>query len=71
MEYASDGRLTKGFAVIAAPAEYGNSGVMTFMVNQHGVIYERDLGTNTASKAAAITAFDPTPEWAIVPQDWE
>lgn len=67
MDYAVDGRLTRGFAVIAYPAEYDRSGIMTFIVSNTGVVFERDLGSSTRSKAEAITAFDPTQEWTIVP----
>jgi hypothetical protein len=56
--YLVDGRMTAGFALIAYPAEYGNSGIMTFIVNQDGVIHEVDLGPETSKLAPAITAFD-------------
>ena len=52
-----------GFALIAYPAEYGNSGVMTFEVNHDGVVYEKDLGPKTASIAAAIKTFNPDSSW--------
>lgn len=65
-DYVEDGRLTGGFAVVAWPASYGESGVMTLIVNQCGVVYERDLGEDTGQLAAAIDAFDPGPEWQIV-----
>jgi hypothetical protein len=52
-----------GFALIAFPAEYGNSGVMTFMVNQEGVVYEKDLGKNTKRVAEAMKIFDPEKTW--------
>jgi len=71
MDYVVDGRMSKGFAVIAAPAVYDETGVMTFMVSHLGVIFEHDLGSRTVSKARAMNAFDPTPEWTIVPHDWE
>ena len=51
-----------GFAMIAYPADYGNSGVMSFIVNQQGVVYERDLGEETAVAAQSITEYDPT-DW--------
>jgi hypothetical protein len=57
--YVVDGQMTGGFALVAYPAEYGNSGVMTFIVNQDGVIHEADLGQDTAKLANAITAYDP------------
>jgi len=56
-----------GFAVAAYPAEYGNSGIMTFLVNHEGVIYEKDLGKGTEKKGAKIKVFDPDPSWTIVP----
>ena len=65
--YMKDGRLADGFAVIAYPVEYDNSGIMTFIVSHNGIVYQRDLGEDTARKAEAITAFDPGPEWAVVP----
>jgi hypothetical protein len=52
-----------GFALIAWPAAYGNSGVMTFIVNHDGVVYERDLGPNTAAAAGKITSFNPGKSW--------
>lgn len=55
-----------GFAVIAWPVKYGDTGVMTFMVNHDGVIFEKDLGPDTATRAAAITRFDPDPSWTKV-----
>jgi len=58
------GLLTGGFAVVAWPAKYGNSGVMTFEVSERGVVYQKDLGADTETAAAAITAFDPDATWA-------
>jgi hypothetical protein len=52
-----------GFAVIAWPVEYNKTGVMTFMVNQNGDVYEDDLGPDTAQEAAAITVFNPGEGW--------
>lgn len=57
------GAMTKGFAMIAWPAEYGKSGVMTFVVDEHGLVFQKDLGTETSTAAAAITAFDPDESW--------
>jgi hypothetical protein len=62
-DYLVDGRLTGGFALLAYPASYGSSGVMTFMVNQDGVVWQRDLGKDTATAAAAITQFNPDDNW--------
>jgi hypothetical protein len=57
-----------GFAVLAWPAKYGNSGVMSFMMNHDGVVYQKDLGPKTASVAAKITRFDPSDGWNKVAQ---
>ena len=48
-----------GFAVVAWPADYGNSGIMTFITNHDGIVYQKDLGDDTANLAAKITTFDP------------
>ena len=58
--------VTGGFALIAYPAEYDNSGIKTFMVNQDGVVYEKDLGLNTARIASGIVAFNPDQGWEKV-----
>lgn len=57
------GRLTAGFAYVAWPATYGNSGVMTFLVNRQGIVFQKDLGAQTATIASALRAFDPDPSW--------
>ena len=59
-----EGRLASGFAVVAWPVIYDNSGVMTFQVNQQGIVYQKDLGDRTSSAAAAINTFDPDRSWA-------
>ena len=64
--YFSGGRMTKGFALIARPASYGASGIMTFIVNQDGIVFQKDLGPNTAAVAAATKLFDPDLTWARV-----
>jgi hypothetical protein len=61
--YLVNDKLLGGFALIAFPAEYGNSGVMTFIVNHDGVVYSQDLGPDTAKLAMAIEMFDPAPPW--------
>lgn len=61
-----DGHLTGGFALLAYPAEYGNSGVKSFLVNQSGIVYENDLGPDTATAAAGITRYDPGEGWKAV-----
>ncbi|MGB8770698.1 MAG: DUF2950 domain-containing protein [Candidatus Korobacteraceae bacterium] len=62
-DYMVNGQLTRGFAFVAYPAEYRNSGVMTFIVNQDGVVYEQDLGPDTDKLAGAMSAFDPDSTW--------
>ncbi|HET9025417.1 MAG TPA: DUF2950 domain-containing protein [Burkholderiaceae bacterium] len=64
--YVINGRMIAGFAMVAYPAVYGQSGVMTFIVNHNGVVYERDLGPDTAKLAPAIKAFDPGKGWNVV-----
>jgi hypothetical protein len=58
-DYVVDGKMVGGFAFVAYPAEYGNSGVMTFMINQDGVLLQKDLGKTTTETATAMTVFDP------------
>ena len=62
-DYLIDGKLRNGFAWLAYPSAYGASGVMTFMANQDGVVWQRDLGADTAQAAAAITQFNPDSSW--------
>jgi hypothetical protein len=64
--YMVDGSMIGGFAIVAYPALYRASGVKTFIVNHGGVVYEKDLGPETAKLAAAITAFDPDKSWKKV-----
>jgi hypothetical protein len=64
MDYRVNGHMVAGHALLAIPAEYAESGVMTFMVGENGVIYEADLGEETAARARAITAFDLGEGWA-------
>ena len=68
-EYVVDGKLTGGFGLLAYPAEYGETGVMTFLVNQDGRVWQRDLGEKTAERAAAILRFDPDSSWTLIPRD--
>jgi Protein of unknown function (DUF2950) len=63
LDYIVRGRMIGGFALVAYPAEYRNSGVMTFLVNHQGNVYEKDLGPNTARIAASMTAFNPDNTW--------
>jgi hypothetical protein len=65
-EYVVDGEMTGGFALVAWPVHHGASGVMTFIVNQDGVAYEKDLGSGTAAGVAKITRYDPDQTWRPV-----
>jgi len=64
--YVINGRMIAGFAMVAFPANYGESGVMSFIVSHNGKVYEKNLGKNTAGIAAKITAFDPGAGWKEV-----
>lgn len=66
MSYLSGADLTGGWAVIAWPAEYGETGVMSFLAGHGGVVYEQDLGPDSESAAAAIAEFDPSAGWTRV-----
>jgi DUF2950 family protein len=61
--YLIAGKMTGGFAFLAYPAEYRSSGVMTFIVGRDGVVYQKDLGPNTAAIASALNEFNPAPSW--------
>ncbi|HZD30403.1 MAG TPA: DUF2950 domain-containing protein [Candidatus Angelobacter sp.] len=63
VDYLVEGNLANGFALVAYPAAWGNSGIMTFIVNQDGVVFQKDLGKNTASVAASMKRFDPDDSW--------
>jgi len=65
-DYFKDGHMTRGFALIAFPARYGDSGVMTFIVNRHGIVFQKNFGPETAKIAGGITAFDPDSGWNVV-----
>jgi len=62
-DYVVNGRMILGFSLAAYPARYGASGVMTFIVNHEGVIYEKDLGEDTAERVAAMTEYNPDETW--------
>lgn len=62
-DYIINGNMIGGFALLAWPAEYGDSGIMTFIVNQHGRIHQRDLGLDTVKLSRKIAAYDPDPSW--------
>jgi hypothetical protein len=65
-DYMTNGKLTGGFAVLAYPAKHGDSGIMSFIVGKDGVVYEKDLGENTAAAAVAITEYNPGDGWSVV-----
>lgn len=65
-DYMVDDKMTKGFAFLAYPAEYRASGVMTFMINQDGVIVQKDLGPDTVKLAGALAAYNPDKTWQEV-----
>jgi len=65
--FVVNGNMIGGFAMVAWPAEYGASGVMTFIVNQQGRVYQRDLGKNTAKIAEKMKAYDPDTDWHVSP----
>jgi len=65
--YIINGRMIAGFALVAWPAQWGNTGLMTFIVNQQGVVYQSNLGPKTAKIAAHLTVFDPDDKWTPVP----
>jgi len=64
--YIKNGRMTDGFALIAWPVSYGASGIMSFFVNQDGIVFQSDLGAQTAAIASRVNAFDPDISWAKV-----
>ncbi len=66
VDYMVNGHMTDGFALIAFPATYGDSGVMTFIVNQNGIVYEKNLGPQTPGLVGHITEYDPDSSWRIV-----
>ena len=68
-DYIVDGKMIGGFALIAWPAEYGNSGITTFLINHDGVVYQKDLGENTSKVASGVTAFNPRDGWKKVEVD--
>ena len=68
-DYVVNGNMIAGFALIAWPVKYGETGVRSFVVNQQGIVYEADLGDDTETKAAAITLFDPDDSWEVVTGD--
>lgn len=65
-DYVVKGKMILGFALVAYPAEYGNTGIMTFIVNQEGISYEKDLGKDTTRIAEEMKVFDPDKTWKKV-----
>jgi hypothetical protein len=66
-DYVINGNMIAGYALVAWPADYGASGVMTFLVNQQGTVFQKDLGPKTAAAAQAMTRYDPDASWVAVP----
>jgi Protein of unknown function (DUF2950) len=64
--YLEDGKMTGGFAILATPIQYAETGIMTFMSGPTGMVYERDLGPDTTKIAASIDEFNPTDDWSPV-----
>ena len=62
-DYITDGKMTGGFAMLAYPAEYRNSGIMTFIVGKDGVVYQKDLGEQTTGQGVAMTEYNPGDGW--------
>jgi hypothetical protein len=69
--YIVSGKITEGFAFVAYPAEYRSSGVMTFIVNEDGVVYQKDLGKKTAVLAKAMKEYNPNSSWQKVEDQQE
>ena len=65
-DYVINGNMIAGFALIARPVEYDLTGVQTFVVNQYGTVYQKDLGPETAQLADEIMLFDPDDTWSVV-----
>ena len=68
-DYVAHGKMIGGFALVAYPAEYGSSGIMTFLVNQQGAVYEKNLGPSSAKLAQAMKNFDPDETWTKISDD--
>jgi len=66
MSYIAKGKMMGGFALVAWPADYGNSGLMTFIVSHAGSVYEKNLGQDTAERVKSMTSFDPDKTWTKV-----
>ena len=66
-DYVINGNMIAGFAMVAWPAQYGDSGIMTFIVNQQGRVYQKDLGPDTSKLARKLSAYDPDSTWKVSP----
>jgi hypothetical protein len=71
MDYVINGNMVAGHALLAYPADWGETGIMSFMVGENGIVHEADLGEDTIETANAIDAFDPGEEWEPVSDDAE
>jgi len=71
MDYVIKGAMIGGFALAAAPAQYGVTGVMTFIVSNDGVVYQKDLGENSLEEFGQLEAFNPDETWEAIPVDTE
>jgi hypothetical protein len=69
MNYLSQGNLTKGFALVAYPEHWDQSGIMTFIVNQDGAVYQRNFGEATSRVAGAMKQYNPDSQWTLVPEE--
>src|SRR5271157_2954666 len=67
-EYIVNGKMTGGFAFVAYPEKYGDTGIATFIINQNGIVYEKNLGKDTADMAKAMAEFNPDKTWNPVPE---
>jgi hypothetical protein len=65
---ADRAEMTGGFAFIAYPEKYGDTGIATFITNQNGIVYEKDLGKSTTETATAVTEFNPDKTWRVEPE---
>jgi hypothetical protein len=70
LDYVIKGIMIGGFALIAAPAEYGVTGVKTFIVNHNGIVYEKDLGPDSLSIARGMERYDPDKTWRKTDDEW-
>jgi Protein of unknown function (DUF2950) len=66
-DYIVNGKMTGGFAFIAYPEKYGDTGIATFMINQNGILLDKDFGNGTSETATALTDFNPDKTWTVVP----